>query len=267
MGDRLKEVTYLTIKDLKNNEIVLPGEYSKTFENFAKDCEIDIDNQEVILKNINQNTKHIDQIVKKTSESLDTIQCSAQKAQKAIKEKDEKSLDEINKELEDMQKQINFLQKELFSDGLTGAYNRKWFSDYYLSEEVFPEAGKLAFLDLNKFKTINDSFGHMVGDQVLKYLVKFLKKELAEEGIHVIRYAGDEFLILFSENILPKMDIREKMNDVQKKLSNQKLKSAKIDVLQFSFSYGLVKYNKGADLAEVLDKADELMYDNKQKNR
>ena len=65
-----------------------------------------------------------------------------------------------------------------------------------LDDGKFQNDGKMAFIDLNKFKIINDTHGHLLGDLVLKYLVKFLQKELAYEGVNVMRYAGDEFMVL-----------------------------------------------------------------------
>jgi diguanylate cyclase len=267
MRERLKEITYLTMKNLKNNDIILPGDYSKIFAKIAKDLDMDILDDNIMSKEIEYCNLHINNIVEKTSESLTQIHSSTQKAQTAILNKDGKSLEEINQELLKMRNQINFLQKELFSDTLTGTYNRKWFSDFYLKEDKFPENGKVAFLDLNKFKNINDTYGHLVGDQVLKYLVKFLKMKLNSPSINFVRYAGDEFLILFGEEILDQMDIEDKMNDVQIKLSKQKLKSSKIDNLQFSFSFGMLDFKKSDDASDILAQADSLMYENKQKNR
>ena len=267
MTEKLKEITFLTIKNLKNNEIILPEDYSKVFDQIAKDLNVDLQDDAFIQKELNYSTDHINKIVEKTSKSLTEIHSSTKKAQKAILDKDEVSLSHISDDISDMQKQIIFLQKELFSDCLTKAYNRKWFNDYYLKEEKFPENGMFVFLDINKFKTINDTYGHLIGDQVLKYLVKFLQTQLNYSSVHLIRYAGDEFLIIFGEEVFNEINVEDKMKDVQEKLSNQKLKSAKIDNLQFSFSYGLLDYKKDDNIVDILTVADRLMYENKQKNR
>ena len=267
MSNKLKEVTYLTVKNLKNHDIVLPGKYSITFENVAKKLQVDFDKEDIILKDLQQNEEHVNNIVEKTNESLCTLQKSTINAQKAIKEKNDESLESINLELSEMKKQIDFLQKELFSDPLTRAYNRKWFADYYLKDDSFQSDGYIAFLDLNKFKIINDSYGHLVGDQVLKYLVKFLKKELNYPGVNVVRYAGDEFIVLFDKNETDSLNVNKIMRDCQEKLSQQKLKSAKIKELSFGFSFGLTSFKEGQDIEYVLEIVDDLMYKNKQKNR
>lgn len=267
MSNKLKEITYLTVKYLKHNEIILPGEYSEKFAKFAKELEVDVTNDDVILKELHHNCGKVDEIVKSTNNSLNSICESTQKAQIAIVNRDEEQLAHINKELAEMKKQIGFLQKELFSDPLTGAYNRKWFTDYFLVDEKFTSHGQIAFIDLNKFKIINDTYGHLLGDQVLKYLVKFLKKELDYDGVDIVRYAGDEFIVLFTEDVLNKINVSAKMNEVQEKLSKQKLKSAKVESLQFSFSYGLKDFKMHDDIEDILEIVDKLMYENKQKNR
>lgn len=267
MSNKLKEVTYLTAKNLKSHEIVLPSKYSKTFGNMAKVLNVDFEKEDVILKDLHHDEDHVNKIVKKTHESLDTLKESTTCAQKAIQERNDESLKQINDELSIMKSQIEFLQKELFSDPLTGAFNRKWFMDQFLNNDKFQSEGYIAFIDLNKFKIINDTYGHMAGDQVLKYLVKFLKAELNIPGVDVVRYAGDEFIVLFDKKKTANLNHEKVMLDTQAKLATQKLKSAKIKELKFGFSFGLCSFTNGSAIEDILEKVDELMYQNKEANR
>lgn len=267
MSDKLKEITYLTVNELKEQEIILPGKYSDIFESFAKKLKVEIDNQDVILKELNQECEHVQKIVNKTNDNLTGLQQSTNNARDAIKRRDEDSLEAIYKELEVMQSQINELQKELFSDNLTKAYNRKWFKDHYLKDGKFPNEGCLAFIDLDKFKDINDNYGHIIGDQVLKYLVRFLNTELNQDGVHVVRYAGDEFITVFDDKISKKIDAEATFAKLRKKLSKQRLKTAKVSNIQFGFSYGIVSYTQADTFDDIIEQADELMYKNKQANR
>ena len=267
MNNKLEEITFLTIKDLKKQSIILPGKYSDIFESYAKELEVDLDDEELILKDLHQDIDQVDKIVKKTNYNITALQESTTNAREAIKNKDDESLTNINIELLEMQKQISFLQKELFSDPLTGAYNRKWFSDYYLENDLFKNDGFIAFLDLNKFKFINDNYGHVVGDQILKYLVKFLQKELDDSSIDVLRYAGDEFIVLFNKNKSMILNADKRMKEVQEKLSKVVLSSSKIKKLKFSFSYGITPFKKENNIENILEIVDKLMYKNKQENR
>ena len=267
MTNKLKEATFLTIKDLKRQSIILPGRYSDVFEYHAKNLDLNIDDKKIIIKDLQQDEKYIDKIVKKTSESLTELQEKTTSARKAIQDKDEQSLSTINDELLKMQDQIDFLQKELFSDPLTNAYNRKWLSDNYLKDNAFVNNGFFAFLDLNKFKFINDNYGHIVGDHVLKYLVKFLEKEFEHPSINIVRYAGDEFIVLFNKDKSTILNVDKKMKEAQEKLSKLQLKSAKIKELKISFSYGMTSFKKEDNFDKILEIADELMYENKQVNK
>jgi diguanylate cyclase (GGDEF)-like protein len=265
MPQILKQVTYLTQKDLKMNEVILPAEYSTTFGKYAKDLNFDLDDEEIVLKDLHQDIDKIDFIVKETNNNINTLKESTQSAKVAIEKKDTKSLSDITLNLEKIQEKIAFLEKELFSDTLTKAYNRKWFADMFLEDDKFKNDGFLAFIDVDKFKRINDNFGHLLGDQVLKYLVHFLNRELKESDVKVVRYAGDEFIVIFPENLSLDNDIEKKMLSVQKKLSNQKLKSGKVEELKFSFSFGLVNFKANEELSCVITNADELMYKNKKR--
>ncbi|XPV68392.1 MAG: GGDEF domain-containing protein [Halarcobacter sp.] len=267
MASRLREVSYLTMKTLKKYDIVLPSTYSQTFEKIATELEVDFDNVEVLLKEINQNNEQVDEIVRQTNDNLDILHKSTSHAQKAIEINDLESLKMISNELVHMKEQINYLKKELFSDPLTGAYNRKWFSDYYLKDDRFQNDGFIAFIDLDKFKKINDKYGHIIGDQVLKYLVKFFEKELTYSGIDLVRFAGDEFLILFNKSKSTILNAEKLIRDIQEKLSQQRLKSAKIKELHFTFSFGFTHFSKGNYSEDILNEVDELMYRDKQRDK
>lgn len=267
MVDKLREVTYLTLKNLKMCDIVLPETYLKVFQDIAKEHHVEFKYEEVASRISEQDTKHVDTIVKKTNESLTNLNKSTLDARKAIENKDENSLKKINEDLEKMQKQIDFLQKELFSDPLTSAYNRKWFSDYYLKNDKFKNDGYIVFIDINNFKSINDTYGHLIGDQVLKYMVKFLEKELVELNIDIVRFAGDEFIVLFDKKVSTIINVDKRMKELQNKLLKTKLKTGKIKEFVFSFSYGVTAFKKEQEIEPILELVDSLMYKNKEANR
>lgn len=263
MSQILKQITYLTQKDLKKHDIVLPSTYSNTFKKFAKELSMDIEDEEVVLQGLKQDLDKMDFIVKETNNNINTLKESTQSAKTAIEKNDIESLTSINKNIVKMQEQIEFLEKELFSDSLTKAYNRKWFSDVFLENDNFKEDGSLAFIDIDKFKLINDNYGHLLGDQVLKYLVQFLTKELKDYDVRVVRYAGDEFMLIFASSI--DSNLKNRLLEVQKKLSSKKLKSGKVNDIKFTFSFGLVNFKKEQDLSTIINDADELMYKNKKR--
>ena len=267
MTNKLKEATYLTIKELKKQSIILPEKYLDIFEYHAKNLELNLNDSKVVRKALQEDENHIDSIVKKTSENLTALQETTSHARQAIQDKDDDSLHNINDKLLVMQNQIDVLQKELFSDPLTNAYNRKWLNDDYLKDDKFKNNGYIAFLDLNKFKFINDNYGHIIGDQVLKFLVKFLVKELNYPNVDLVRYAGDEFVVLFDNDKSTGVDANSKMKEAQKKLSKLLLKSTKGKKIKISFAYGILPFKVDDDFETILETVDDLMYQNKNESK
>jgi diguanylate cyclase (GGDEF)-like protein len=118
----------------------------------------------------------------------------------------------------------------------------------------------LAFLDVDNFKDINDSFGHEEGDKVLKEVVKLLKSTLREIDI-ICRMGGDEFLLIFPDSSLKEaLLIKGRLNRDLTKLNQTLKKPYKIDL-----SIGLSEYNpdnpQSAD--ELIRIADKNMYEDK----
>jgi diguanylate cyclase (GGDEF)-like protein len=89
-----------------------------------------------------------------------------------------------------------------FEDGLTGIANRRYF-EQVLAQRIAPD-GKprgrltLAMIDVDRFKSINDTFGHQAGDKVLKALAEILREAVRDNDLPA-RLAGDEFVVLFDD--------------------------------------------------------------------
>lgn len=91
----------------------------------------------------------------------------------------------------------NNLELITYIDDLTGIYNRNGI--FKILQEMIAEKHPfvLSYIDLNKFKSVNDSFGHAYGDKVLKYFTAFLSSRLDEEVHFFGRIGGDEFILIF----------------------------------------------------------------------
>ncbi len=89
------------------------------------------------------------------------------------------------------------LRRQASSDGLTGLANRAAFNDYLAQALATETATAIAFLDLDKFKLINDSLGHAVGDDLLKAVAKRLAGSIRPDDF-LARLGGDEFCIVYA---------------------------------------------------------------------
>ena len=90
----------------------------------------------------------------------------------------------------------NGFDRSVFVDPLTGAYTRRYF-DKFLAESQMQ--GGVAMIDVDHFKSVNDSYGHLVGDKALQTVASAVQGCLRETDI-LIRYGGDEFLLLMPQS-------------------------------------------------------------------
>ncbi len=122
----------------------------------------------------------------------------------------------------------------------------------------------LLYLDIDKFKEINDTYGHKEGNLVLKEVAMFFKSTLREIDI-ICRIGGDEFLLISPDSSLNDAPlVRERINKNLEKLNQKLAKPYKID-----FSIGLSYYNPFNPLSieELIKIADENMYEEKKKKK
>jgi len=152
------------------------------------------------------------------------------------------------------QKEIQYLS---FHDQLTGLYNRRFFEEEMKrldTKRMLPLS--IIMTDVNGLKLINDSFGHDVGDELLKKFSTILKDISRKEDI-ICRIGGDEFVIL-----LPQM----KKNYVQDIIDRikERLEKETINKLGISASFGYsTKEKEQEDITEKLKEAEDKMYRNK----
>lgn len=245
---------------IENINIVTPAIYSDIFSKFALSHNTDVSEDNKITDDLlSQKIALFTDLQESASINAKKLSDNTDKALLAIKDKNESTLQEVFKETQELQREIERLKKSVYKDELTNAHNRKWLHDYCLEDDSqnFKESGILAIIDLNYFKIINDTYGHVVGDKVLVYIATQLKK--TKES--VIRYGGDEFMVIFNasttmQDAISRIDkIRE---DVIKKSLIVKGSSFKV-----SFSFGVCSFKKGDSLSDIIESADSNMYEDK----
>jgi len=152
----------------------------------------------------------------------------------------------------------NKLKEQANKDFLTGLYNRNAMYDYLKKLMDENTSFWLYFIDINDFKPINDTYGHEIGDRVLKEVASRLKK-LSDEALFVSRLGGDEFAIvcLCKEN-----DYKPKDRIIKNKLSQiLTIQDKEIEVF---IALGKAKFPEdGQTIKTLLAKADSHMYKNK----
>jgi diguanylate cyclase (GGDEF)-like protein len=160
---------------------------------------------------------------------------------------------------------INFQNDQLNKDHLTGLFNRRQL-DSYLNTKIQALNGKTIaglMIDINDFKTINDTYGHNIGDQALKHVAQILDKTFRKSDF-VARYGGDEFVVIMEVNKKP--DFEKAINRLNENVVQFNAK--KLTPYEISLSIGYDYYSAGdKSVAEFLKNIDHLMYMNKRKSR
>ena len=157
-------------------------------------------------------------------------------------------------------------------DELTGVANRRGFMAMaqhglqLCQRQKVPAS--LVFLDLNKFKFINDSFDHAEGDQALKFFAEQLRQQYRESDL-CARLGGDEFVVLLINTDLNQAnELTKRLTDaLQAHPLQAQPEDSDAASYQLTFSYGVVEYDvqKHASIEQLLEEGDRLMYQDKKR--
>ena len=258
----LRIVSNETKDSIEQMSVVTPTIFASIFSEFAKKHDADIQNEEDFSRDLlQQECSTLTDLQTTTSTNAQSLSQSAVKAITAIKDKDETTLNEVLKETQDLRAEIEKLKESVYKDELTNVYNRKWLHDNFLLKDTneFKKSGTLAIIDLNYFKIVNDTQGHIIGDKVLIYIANQLKLSRYE----VVRYGGDEFIVMFPDNITDST-AKKILNKIRENVISKKLK-AHDTVFKTSFSIGVHSFKGGDNLSQTIETADKNMYEDKLK--
>ena len=162
-----------------------------------------------------------------------------------------------NVELQDMQKRLQSLASH---DELTGLHNRRYILERI--EEKLPEIRRhqlnfcLMMMDVDHFKSVNDEFGHVAGDDVLRTTGHILTRELRQGDI-VARYGGEEFLMLLpmTELSSAEMLVERLRSTIEKQTYTFEGKRVSITA-----SFGITQYAQQDTADRMIDRADKALY-------
>ena len=214
-----------------------------------------------ISKNLEEgNVKSIVQTLVETTKVL-----------KASGEQMNKKLQASNEEINKLKQNLKKTTLEAQHDFLTGVYNRKAFEKFFDEYAAVAKEtkGELCFIiiDIDPFKRFNDTYGHLIGDEVLKIVAKTLTDSLKGRDI-VARFGGEEFVVLLPETPI---DIAMKLADsVRKAIAGKELKRKGTGETYgaITVSMGIAAFRHASDTLPTLTKrADDALYKSKNAGR
>lgn len=171
-----------------------------------------------------------------------------------------------NEVITQLTSQVKTLEETSNLDALTKVYNRRALSTFLnelCSKDKAPENLHMLILDIDDFKKINDSFGHVAGDKVLIFISHILKKTL-RDGDKVFRYGGEEFIIILN-----------RLDDEQCKIITTRLlnliRNNKLiyqgNTLRVTISIGATRFAQGDNPDSLISRADKALYIAKDKGK
>lgn len=168
-----------------------------------------------------------------------------------------KKVETVDDELKEMVLKLieerNRLINTVNIDPLTGLNNRRVLDKIRNHKFV-------SMIDIDNFKTINDTYGHNVGDRIINTIGIILKNNIRSDDF-VIRYGGDEFLVIFTGGDLKK--VNKRMQQIQKEI-REKIKILGYDV---TISVGIASCEYNTSIHDTIKKADEMMYYSKKSGK
>jgi diguanylate cyclase (GGDEF)-like protein len=164
--------------------------------------------------------------------------------------------------------QIMHLEDELkehaSTDSLTKAYNRLKFDEIIESEinrsKRYDQMLSLIAFDIDHFKTVNDNYGHLFGDYVLKTIVNLTKDNI--RGVdYLARWGGEEFMIILPETGLERAEALAQR--IKEEIENYKFKK----IVKVTVSFGVAQFKKDDSEDTLIKRADDALYKAKNKGR
>ena len=179
-------------------------------------------------------------------------------------------LKHANEEVESLQQKLREAEQHATTDGLTGLWNRRSFEEkmkYHIARSIRKEGDlSLAIFDVDHFKRINDTYGHLAGDDLLRIIAKVMKDFVKGKDV-VCRYGGEEFVILLPDTPLTgAITVAEKIRKYFSEMSWRQ-KSTGISMGKVTLSAGVSALRPGEKYDSFVQRADVALYNSKKMGR
>jgi len=179
----------------------------------------------------------------------------------------------MNQTIETLQQRIRELENEVVTlrvdqsrDKLTKCLRREAFSDLIASRKTMgflPRNCSVLVLDVDHFKKVNDTYGHCMGDNVLKKLSEILRSA-CDTSVIVSRWGGEEFVILVEHDKNSALQFAE---DLRKQIENSPIKINLLESLKVTVSIGHAQWDTDMPFEEAFVLADQALYQAKRGGR
>lgn len=191
-------------------------------------------------------------------------------AMRSVTDKLQSELDESRREIDRLRQEVRRAREESWLDGLTGLANRRRFDQVLaasLAEGGEPATGLCLLLaDIDHFKKINDTFGHLFGDKVLRTVAGILRDNVKGRDL-AARYGGEEFAIILPQT--PLSGARHVAENIRQRVAAARIRRIGSDevVGNITLSIGIACRLPGESDEALIARADAALYEAKQNGR
>lgn len=239
---------------LENN----PEHIELFFSELYRCCNVDNNVGEQLLETINQGVNELADLFDVDTESTPDVQQILADANETLLELSLESQSQANELAEQNQQ----LQDQVIRDPLTGVANRGRFTEYIREQFASAQRNRtqlsVIFIDVDRFKSVNDTHGHLVGDTVLVTLAGLMSEHCPESGL-AARYGGEEFALVLPD--CDKIGAARLAESLRLKIEQQTIQASDDLALNVTISLGVSSFDGGdafhspEQLVEAADKA------------
>ncbi|AUI87629.1 GGDEF domain-containing protein [Vibrio azureus] len=169
-------------------------------------------------------------------------------------------------EISRLKNQLAEVQKDALLDALSGLNNRRAFDN---DLQILTNGGQtmsLILLDIDHFKSLNDDYGHVFGDTVIKTIGRKLK-QYCRDGVNVYRFGGEEFAIIIpNRSLLVSRQFAENLRQMIEKMGIRDKRNGTL-VQNITASFGVAQFSQNESAEAFINKADTQLYEAKQLGR
>jgi len=255
---------YVSQSDAIENKVMMP------FETTLSDTLEKVNLQVVAEQHLSNSLKKADKVLSKDlpQESVQTIinyLVGAISQSQDQREQLSQQLEQTSNEVNQLKNKLEESRKEAAMDALTGLLNRRGCEQKLKELDIADEHSSLV-IDIDHFKSINDTYGHAVGDNVIQHIAKVIKSNVSDKDI-AVRFGGEEFMVVLANKTIT--EAKKAAEKIRLAISQLKLLQRKSNTFlpAITVSVGITQAQNDSDWKSIFDRADRALYQAKNNGR